>query len=349
MDQRNSAAIQIFVDREHPFVSAGELVTGIFHLRVTQGMIEADAISIKLIGTIGHMTTRHPRLDGRSKTPVHHDFKFLSTRTLLTRAEKHGRALVYRNGQWSWPFQLVLPDHLPPSIGQPHRYPHVRYYLKLVIRRSWCERNIRHRHGLIVFPRVNLLQNPSCFQSRTFQSQNDSDLTLTGTLEKTGFVSGDPIVGILEITNPKRLLIKHVSLSLWQRAQIGSTWEQPTMFQTVLPRPMDIRDEQWTETFSIEIPRVALPPSCEFEGGSHRLASVKLDYILAFVVSVEQSSVNSTATIPIIVGIEPTSNRDEVRAISSVSVRSLSDDEDIHCAQEDPPTSYQPLVQSSQL
>ncbi|CAF1183232.1 unnamed protein product [Rotaria sordida] len=310
-----------------------------------EGHVEADEIYLVLTGEIGYTTTRTVST-GRGRTSTrteYHHVPFYSAKVSFAQPEFGQKQLVYGQGQYSWSFQISLTDYLPPTINQPLSYPHVRYYLQVVIDKSWYKPNTRETKYLTVFPRVNLLQNPQCLISTMFGNQNRKDIVLKGSLNKLGYVPGEAIHITLDIDNSRRVLIQRIVLSLLQSYQIGRNSRGYTVFQTILPNILNIRDQQRREPFSIIMPSVPIPPSYQFQGGLQRLALVNISYILRLAVKVEGLFTNFDVNIPITIGTEPYLDSNQQPTPNSVTVSYSLNPEQSMFKDDDLPPSYDSL------
>ena len=91
----------------------------------------------------------------------------------LAKAQTEDEMMVFKQGQYSWPFEFSLVSQLPPTFNSPRHYPHVRYYLQMTIERSWYKRNIKEVRYLTIYPRINLLQNPQWLQKSLFKKPTE--------------------------------------------------------------------------------------------------------------------------------------------------------------------------------
>ncbi|CAF3596009.1 unnamed protein product [Rotaria sp. Silwood1] len=349
MGNSNSSAIAINLDRNNLFYFSGEYVSGKVDLNIIEGKLEADEIYIALTGEIGYTTTRTVSTDrGRTSTRTeYHHVPFYSAKAIFARREPGQQELVYGQGQYSWSFQIPLTDYLPPTINQPQSYPHVRYYLQVVIDKPWYKPNTRETRYLTIFPRVNLLQYPQCLLSTIFGNQNRKDITLKGTLNKLGYVLGESIYMTLEIENPRRVLIQRIDLSMLQSYRIAQNSRGYTVFQTTLPNILNFKDHQIRETFSIIIPSVPIPPSYQFQGGIQRFALVNISYMLRFAVKVEGIFTNFDVNIPITLGTEPHPDLNQQQTFNPVIVSYFSKPEQSMFSDDDLPPNYDSSVQQN--
>jgi hypothetical protein len=216
MGNNKSSGISIILDRIDSFYFTGETVSGITRFNITEKHVKADEIYVELTGEIGYTTTRTVS-NGRhtsTRTEYHH-ISFYSAKAVF----EQYRAF-YDPGQYSWPFEIPLADYLPPTINQPNLYPHVRYTLKVVIHQPWYKSNRSETKYITIFPRVNLLQNPQYLSPFIFGNHNRKEITLKGTLNKSGYVPGELVHITIEIENPQRILIKNIDLLMLQLNQL---------------------------------------------------------------------------------------------------------------------------------
>jgi hypothetical protein len=335
-----STVIAINLHGNNSFYFTGQTVSGTVGLNIMQEKVEADEIYITLTGEIGY-TTQHTVSNGTGQATTYtkyHHVPFYSAKITFARPEVGQSELISLQGQYSWPFQIPLSNHLPPTLNRPQSYPHVRYYLQVVIDKPWYKANTKETRYLTVYPRVNLLQNPQCLQPTIFKNQNRKDITLKGTLNKIGYVPGELIHITLKIENPRRALIERIDVSMFQTHQIGVNSNGHTIFETTLPTILNLKDEQINETFSITFPSVRIPPSYQFQGGIQRPAVVCIGYILKFVVKVEGIFTNFNIDVPVILGTEP---------IPDLNQQQTSNPEQLTFTDYDLPPSYESVVQNT--
>jgi hypothetical protein len=352
MGNKNSA-ITINLDRADLFYFAGETLSGTVGLTVTEGNVEADDIYIQVKGETGYTTERTVRDNNgnmSTRTDYHH-IPFFSRQIILAKPKAGQKEIVYTQGQYSWPFHTELPDYLPPTLNQPHSYPHVRYYLKIVIDKAWYKPNKTELRYFTVFPRVNLLQNPQCLKPISFENHNRKDITLKGTLNKLGYVPGEIIHIKLDIENPERVLIKHINLSMLQSYRIGQNSCGYNVFKTALPNIMNSKTEHIKAEFAIKIPTESIAPSYQFQGTSRGIwesvAFVNNSYMLRFVVKVEGILTNFEVDIPITLGTEPNPDLNHQQTIKPLPVSYSLDPEHSLFMNHDLPPSYESVVQNT--
>ncbi|UJR11501.1 hypothetical protein I4U23_015682 [Adineta vaga] len=302
-----SNGIVINLDRTISFYYGGESVSGTVQLNVIEGKLEANEIYIALTGEIGYVTTRTVS-NGRGQTTTYteyHHIPFYFARITFAKLSDGQEKLIYEQGQYSWPFQILLSDLIPPTINLPQSYPHVRYYLQVVIVKPWYKLNTKETKYITVFPCVNLLRNPQCLRTTLFGNQNRKEINFKGTLNKIGFVPGELLIATFEFSNPRRVLIQSIDLLILQSFQIRCNSRESTILEITLPNIIDRNDEHIQEIFSVNIPAIQLPPSYDFQGGLQSIADVHLRYRLKFSVKVQGMFTNFHVEVPIILGTEP--------------------------------------------
>ncbi|CAF1121202.1 unnamed protein product [Adineta steineri] len=305
-----SSTIIITLDRTNSLFFSDEIISGTVQLHIKDKKLCADQIDLNLIGEVGYTTTHTSSVNGQATTSTtYHHIPFLKTKHVLACAQAEGEELTYTQDQNLWSFQFKLPDYLPPSLCTPQQYPHVRYYLQVLIEKPWYKRNIRENRYITVFPSVNLLAQQQCLTGSTFGNHNRKDIILKGTLSKTGYVPGESILITIEIENPRGVLIKQINLSMIQSYEIEGRSRDIIVTSCTVPGIIDRKDERIVQTFDASIPAVPLAPSYQFRGGIKELALVNVKYIWKFEVKVEGMFTNFETMIPIIIGTEPYTNQ----------------------------------------
>ncbi|CAF1089519.1 unnamed protein product [Adineta steineri] len=344
----NKITIIINLDRNNSFYYTGEYVNGNVQLNIMDGELAASEICIKLIGEIGYTTSRTGS-DGRGHTNTqtqYHHIPFYSSEFTIAQSANEQQQLVYDQGKYSWPFQIFLTEDLPPTINDHRSYPRVRYYLQVIIDKISYRSNTRETPYLNIYPRVNLLQNPQCLISTTFDNKNKKDVILKGTLNKSGLIPGESITGTLEIENLRKVLIKCIYVTLFQNYEIGSDSRRLKIFETTLPEIANVKNEQIREPFSITFPPHILPPSYKFNGGVQAIVNVHIHYLIKFEVIVEGIFCDFHVDIPIILGTEPNPDPypDQQQIFNSLNTPDVPNYEQSEFKDNDPPPDYDSVV-----
>jgi len=306
MGSGNSVCVNINLDRPNPFYFAGENVSGSVHVNIKEGKIKVDEIFILLKGETGYTTQRTVHESNGSSHTVtdYHTISFFKAKEVFNNAKMGNDGPMYHAGDYSWRFDIRLPDHLPPSVNQPSHYPFSHYYLKLVIDKPWYKRNTNEILYLTIFPRVDLSQIPQCLSSTFFGNHNRKDVRLKGNIERLGYLPGELISGTLEIENPRRVMLKKIQLVLIQYGRIESNERKETISEMSLPSLDHRNDEHIMDKFSLLVPATYLAPSYEFHTGYDRQSNVSLRYQLEFHVKVEGMFTNFDVPIPVTIGTE---------------------------------------------
>jgi hypothetical protein len=345
MGNSGSNTISINLERSNLFYFTGETVSGTVDLNITNKKLEVDEIYITLTGEIGYKRMQtdsygHPTIIGYANVP------FYSAKVIIGQPQSGEKRLILNEGQYSWPFQILLTDYLPPSINNPTSYPHVRYYLQVFVDKSAHKPNTSEERYIIVYPRVNLLQNPQYLLSATFENQSRSEIIFKGTLNKTGYVPGEAIQLTLEIQNRRRFLIQCIDISMLQLYKIGIDTYKNIICQATLPRILNSDDQEIRETLSILIPSKLIPPSYEFQGGNERPTFVSIHYFLKFEVEVGGNFADFEGDIPITLGTEPHPDLNQQQTPNPLMVSySLNPQQPMWSNDDDLPPSYDSVVQ----
>ncbi|CAF1318705.1 unnamed protein product [Rotaria sp. Silwood1] len=349
MGNDNSSAITIDVDRNNLFYYSGETVSGIVRLNITEETLETREIYISLIGEIGYTTTRSA-LNGKGGSLPRNEYykiQFYYKKVSLSGSSITQQEFIYDRGRYAWLFQIPLIDNLPPTINQPDIFPRVRYFLQVVIDKSWYTSNIKYKKYLTVYPRVNLLENPQCLSPSIFEFENRTDIKLKATFNKLGYVSGENIQFTLEIQNPRKVLILHSNLSILKCYQIEKKIDECIVYKTILPKIVNLTNEHIMERFSIKIPSIQFPPSYKFQGENPNIF-VHIYYMLKLTVKVGGIFTNFHINVPITLGTEPNSDLSQQQSFNPLSISYSSNREQSIFNDDDSPPDYDSVMQSLQ-
>jgi hypothetical protein len=317
MGNHNGSTIRINLDRPDLFYFSDETISGTVELNIAEGKIEVDDIYVVLTGEIGCIITEIIETgNGHSSTEIQQrHIPFYSVKTVFAQPEVGQKEMVFSQGKYSWPFHISLTDYLPPSINQPHVFPHVRYSLQVIIDKPWYKPNKTETDYLTIYPRVSLPQNPEYSLEVTFENHNRKHIALKGTLNKSEYVPGEEIHMTLEIENPQKVSIHSIEFSMLQSSCIGQNLREIPIFQKTLPNIVNVKDEQINETFSITIPSEPTPPSYRFRGGIVDPVYVNIGYMIQLKVKVHGAFTNFDVDIPITLGTQPTANLNQQKNV----------------------------------
>ncbi|CAF0937716.1 unnamed protein product [Adineta ricciae] len=349
MGSNHSVQINIHLDRTELFYFAGETVSGTINVHINEEQIKFDEIILLLAGESGYTTTRTVTDSNGTmhRDTDYHTISFLKSRMIIESPPLGQKYLIYNPGDYSWRFDIPLPSQLPPSLNQPQSYPHVRYYLKLVIDKPWYKHNVSEFLYLTVFPRIDLLQSAHLLTPTMFSKQNRKDVTLRGSMNKLAYLPGEIITGTLEVNNPRRSLLKRIELLLTQSYKIESKTKQEKIIHTILPIVDHRNDEHIMDKFSVDIPFRLLPPSYDFHNGYDHKTHVNIHYSLEFQVKVEGTFTNFDISLPVTIlsDSNTNSNSSESHQTTNFSPNSLPHYPEIDINDKtDPPPSYDSIV-----
>ncbi|UJR14334.1 hypothetical protein I4U23_001330 [Adineta vaga] len=332
----NSIGITMNIDVSSLFYFTGDKILGNVSLIIPNDKIEAEAIYIKLTGEIGYRTNRitSNRTRRREKRREYHHIPFYSSTVCFVRPESGQKELILSQGNYSWPFEFLIPDQLPPTINQSQIYPHVRYYLQVIIDKSWYKPNTREIKYLTIYPHVNILKTPQHSSSIQFFNQNRKDIVVKGTINKSGYVAGESINVTLEIDNSQQILIQRIDVAMFQGYRIGKMARGFSLFQISLPNIINTKEFQFKEQFSVPIPSLTMPPTYKYQGTQGTIL-VDIHYFLKLAVKVEGLFTNFDVDMPFILGTEPKLDTNQQSLFKSLNVnfsskpdQLVSDDDD---------------------
>lgn len=306
MGATNGTQVNIHLDRENPFFYAGERISGTVDMYIKEGQVEADEIYIQLQGEAAFRTIRTVYdYQGRLRTETdYRNTVFLKEKSVIERPVPGQNELIYPAGQYSWRFDIAIPNPLPPTLNGRMKYPHVRYHLGFVIDKPWYKPNKHETVPLMIYPYINLSNNPQYMSPSLFANNNWKDVTLRVSLDRLGYVPGEMITGTVEIENPQRLLLKEIHATLAQHNKVHDQRIKEKVFDTHLSTIVFTKEEHTIERIALPIPYKYLAPSFVFHGGYGYSYGVDVEvfYMLEFTVKAEGIFTNFEINMPITIG-----------------------------------------------
>ncbi|KAK3097174.1 hypothetical protein FSP39_007115 [Pinctada imbricata] len=170
-----------------------------------------------------HWTNQNMRGPGspRYKVVRHYSaneeyFDFVCT---VLKSEEHNKRIILPPGKYSYPFQFQLPPNLPSSFeGQ---YGYVRYWVKATVEKPWSFDHVtKTAFSVISALDLNSLPDANTSVRNGSHAQLCCLCCLSGpitaqlSLERRGFVSGEPILINAEVDNMSRRKIRQTSVAL---------------------------------------------------------------------------------------------------------------------------------------
>ncbi|CAF1409833.1 unnamed protein product [Adineta ricciae] len=303
----SSSTTVVNLDRANPFYYSGETITGNVVFDVLEETVNVDELVLKFFGQVAYTTQQTVVLNGQPTTQtIPHEIPVISSNVVLARPENGQEELTFGKGQHTFPFQIQLPVNIPPSLNSPGSQPHVCYFVQMYVDRAWYKANTRENKYVTVFPRVNLSQVSNASNPVPFSTQNQANLNLNGSINKLGYIAGETIQGVLNIENPRQIIIKQIMVSLIRSFIMGSASGEHVITSKPIPELMRRQDTRLSQAFTIAIPATPLPPSYQFDGGVSQKTSTRTNYLLKFQVQLESVSGNNfEILVPIIIGTDP--------------------------------------------
>ncbi|CAF1132827.1 unnamed protein product [Adineta ricciae] len=308
-----SSSVQIYYNRSSNFYSGGERVDGIVSLTNTQDNLKVCDIFIELIGELGY-TTQETRSttdsNGNSTTESYteyHRIPFWTDRRSLAQSKDGASKTVLGPGIYTWPFQFSLAQDLPPStMPNPDRYPHIKYYTRVVVDRPWYKPTMRKNYPLIVFPRTTINYMNESQQPIYFGDQNRKKLRLQGHLSTSSIVPGQSLCFQLTLDNPERTVIKKIRASLVQCRNMTQDRREDIILRTDLPGVVEFSGSSLQRNFELPVSSDYLTPTHSFTTSQrNRPYNFDLFYELRLEVRTHGVFTKIETKIPVIVRVGP--------------------------------------------
>ncbi|UJR10985.1 hypothetical protein I4U23_015169 [Adineta vaga] len=169
-------------------------------------------------------------------------------------------------GTYTWPFEFHLPQDLPPS-SSPNSiaYPHIKYYVRMVVDRPWYKPNMWKTCPLTIFPQSTISQQINELQQPLFfGEQNRKQLRLEGYLYTSSIVPGQSLSFQFTLYNPERTTIKKIKASFVQCRQANHDSRQDVIIFTDLPGLNEFNDTNLQRNFEIPVSSDYLTPTHTF-------------------------------------------------------------------------------------
>jgi len=206
-------------------------------------------------------------------------------------------------GYYSWPFEFILPQKLPPSIDSSFS---IKYYIMIVVDRPWFPVNCAQDYSLTILPTVDLSIEPEGRESVARSRRNSQQFEFKVYLHNRGILPGQHISLDIDINNPRKLTIEKTKATLLQYQTIVDAEHTEKIFEKDLSNLIDFNQTELHETFELLVPYSHLIPSC-----SHQIKQLnssirtEISYELQLDVKFKDLSDRMNIFIPIIIGTEP--------------------------------------------
>jgi hypothetical protein len=185
----------------------------------------------------------------------------------------------------------------------------VKYFIRIVLDKSWYKPNARQVYALTIFPRVDILHLAFSQELTPFSNKNRKKVHFEGSLCQSGVIPGQALGVNVNLLNPKRAEIKRVQVTLIQTRQVASSHQIETVFCMDLPGLTEFHGTEFHQRFELQIPATRLPPTYSFVPQCCGPAlTIAFQYELQFDVKVRGFFTDFKVNVPIIVGTLTTSN-----------------------------------------
>ena len=214
--------------------------------------------------------------------------------------------IVLNRGTYTWPFEFLLPDNLPPSSGpNPEFYPHIKYYARAALSKPWYKPNVTQTYLLTISPRINLVDMNGTQEALHFAGQNRKQLRLQGSLLQSSIVPGQSLSIQINLANPKETIIKSIEASFIQHRETAMDRHKEVIFSVNLPGLSEFNELQLQRNFDLLVPHMYLTPTNKFatthDGYSYYLS---VHYQLRLEVKPHGILTNFEVSVPVKVGTE---------------------------------------------
>ncbi len=295
-----------FSGNGHNVFWTGEFVEGTIKLLNNDNNdSKLKSIDAQLIGEFVYKTRA-----GKSTT-THRKTFFKKILILRSDGDQNNFLLTY--GDHVWPFRFLLNDLLPSSLEQTsHDGPYVHYFLSIVfVRPEWYRSNNGKTFPVVVkhaSPPVNVTQLEE-------QKTNRKGVYLQVILHNSAVNAGKNFSFAVDVRNPKRYLIRRISVKLVQIRRLGPTREtQSNLTNRDLEKIHQFRDTNFHENFQLFVPHT-VPPTFSFHSSSYDTVSLILHYELHFEAHLRGFFTNIRLQLPLIVTNHPENNWQNVVTI----------------------------------
>ncbi|CAF3642740.1 unnamed protein product [Rotaria socialis] len=324
MGASESAVINVNFNRSNAFYYAGEKLTGNVSFQNIQNKLKIEEILLELIGELGYPTQQiRWRRDtkGRShKEPYTdcHRVTFLKVPVSIVRSVHRQKKLTLRESSYSIPFELSLPDCLPPTlISSSPEHPYVKYYTRLTFDKPWSSLDTIPTYSLIICPRVPLFHMGNAEAPVEFTNHNRKKIQLNGSILRGGILPGQNLSIQLDLTNPKQHQIKRIEATFIQHRQIANIRDQQIIFNCNLPGIYQFQEPILKQVFDLSLPTTYLPPTYEFTT-THNNSSFGIFIHYELILAVKTVGIFSDfqVSVPVMVGTESLSDRPQQQQFS---------------------------------
>ena len=215
-------------------------------------------------------------------------------------------------GQHSWPFEFCLPELLPPS-SSPTNVSHscIRYYTRILVNKSWRQRDLMQMYPLIIFPNVNIFPHEIRRQALPQSCVHRESLHMNVSLQHRAILASQPLSVYIDLNNSEHLRINKFLLKFIQHRVIYIDHYKEILLEKDLLSLLDFSQTHLNQTVQLELPFAHLSPTfnCKIKCWTS-LISTSVYYEIKLEVKIHGIPDNINISMPIIIGTESSAEQD---------------------------------------
>ncbi|CAF3052316.1 unnamed protein product [Rotaria socialis] len=312
MGANESAMIQVNFNRSTEFYFPGEHVSGEILFQNKHDRLKLVEIFIEIVGELAYTTAESRSStdsNGNSTTEYYTDYHhipFFTNHLPLARPDSLQEKIILNRGTYTWPFDVSLPENLPPS-SSPNvgAYPHIKYYAQIVLNRPRFKVNVTRTYPLMIYLRMNHFRMDDVQNALSFDKQNRKQLRLHGYLRHSQIVPGQSLSVQINVHNPERTEIKRIDAAFIQHRKTALNHNDEVIFSINLPGLNEFNELYFQRDFGLPVPSINLTPTHTFSTlHSDHSYNFNVDYELLLRVKTHGIFTNFEVSIPVVVGTE---------------------------------------------
>lgn len=217
------------------------------------------------------------------------------------------------HGQHSWPFEFRLPRLLPPSSSPTNvSHPCVRYYTRILVNKSWRQRDLMQIYPLIIFPNVNIFPHEIRRQPLSQSCVHRESVHMNVSLQHRAILPSQPLSIHIDLDNPKQLQFNKILVKLIQHRVIHTDHHKEILLEKDLLDLLDFSRTHLNQTFHLDLTFANLSPtfSCKIKRRI-TLISTSVYYEIKLEAKIHEISDNIDISMPIIIGTESSAELDD--------------------------------------
>ncbi|CAF1449951.1 unnamed protein product [Adineta ricciae] len=323
----NSVTLNVNYDRATDLYYAGEKITGWVAVNNSSKTLKFKSICLQFIGEIDYRQSDfYEYYDGVSQ-PFHgyhvvrNRKSFINIRCPIVHPTENEDLIKLHHGQHSWPFEFHLPQLLPPSSSPTNvSHPCIRYYTRILVNKSWRQRDLMQMYPLIIFPNVNIFPYEIRRQPLPQSCAHRESLHMNVSLQHRAILASQTLSVHIDLNNPEHLRINKFLLKFIQHRVIDTDHHKEILLEKDLLGLLDFSQTHLNQTFHLELPFTHLSPTfnCKIKRRTS-LISTNVYYEIKLEAKVHGMSDNIDISMPIIIGTESSAEQDDQSADIPIS------------------------------